>query len=573
MSGRIPESFIEELMNRIDIVDVIEPRVPLKRAGSEYKACCPFHQENTPSFTVSTRKQFYHCFGCGAHGTAVGFMMEYDGLEFVDAIEELAHMAGLEVPREAGTARRVDTGLYDVLESSANYFQAKLKENPEAIEYLKNRGLSGEICRDFGIGFAPEGWSHLVDQIGGTDELKNKLLAAGMLSRGDKGVYDKFRNRIMFPIHDRRGRVIAFGGRDMGDKGPKYLNSPETDLFHKGRELYGLYLARKRSNKLDRLIVVEGYMDVVALAQFGMPNTVATQGTATTPEQVEILFRNTPEIIYCFDGDRAGRKAAWRALESTLQKLRDGRQARFMFLPEGEDPDTMVRQLGAEEFSALLETALPLSEFFFQHLEQETSMDSVEGRARFVELARPYLEQLPGGVLKEMLTAELSDRARHRVGFAKQPRVEKPRSGQGTKSPMRDAIALLIQKPALAKELPDWPELRIDVVAGQKLLLELIEFCSERPNITTAQILEHWRGQSVERHLGKLAAEELHVDASNQVQFWHEALLRICFNVVTIRLEQISESQRAGMLSDAGKEEWRQLVDRKGELQRQLENF
>ena len=457
MSGRIPESFIDELMNRIDIVDVIEPRVPLKRAGSEYKACCPFHQENTPSFTVSTRKQFYHCFGCGAHGTAVGFIMEYDGLEFVDAIEELAHTAGLEVPREAGTARRVDTGLYDVLEASANFFQARLKENPAAIEYLKNRGVSGEICRDFGIGYAPEGWNKLIEQIGSTEEIRNKLLAAGMLSRGDKGLYDKFRNRIMFPIHDRRGRVIAFGGRDMGDKGPKYLNSPETELFHKGRELYGLFLARKRSSKLDSLIVVEGYMDVVALAQYGMPNTVATQGTATTPEQVEFLFRNAPEIIYCFDGDKAGRKAAWRALESTLTKLRDGRQARFMFLPEGEDPDSMVRSLGTDDFTVLLKKAMPLSEFFFQHLMAQTAMDSVEGRARFVELARPYLEQLPGGVLKEMLTAELSERARHRVAFSEPTMVAKTPAAKGGKSPMRDAIALLLQKPALANNMTEWP--------------------------------------------------------------------------------------------------------------------
>lgn len=572
MSGRIPESFIEELMNRIDIVDVIEPRVPLKRAGSEYKACCPFHQENTPSFTVSTRKQFYHCFGCGAHGTVIGFLMEYDGLEFVDTIEELAHMAGLEVPREAGSARKVDTGLFDVLDASANFFQARLKENPAAIEYLKNRGLSGEISRDFGIGFAPEGWNNLIEAIGSSNELRNKLLAAGMLSRGDKGLYDKFRNRIMFPIHDRRGRIIAFGGRDMGDKGPKYLNSPETELFHKGRELYGLYLARKRSNNLDSLIVVEGYMDVVALAQYGMPNTVATQGTATTAEQVEILFRNAPEIIYCFDGDRAGTKAAWRALESTLPKLRDGRQARFLFLPDGEDPDSMVRRLGSDDFSALLDKAMPLSEFFFLHLREETRMDSVEGRARLVELARPYLEQLPGGVLKEMLTAELGEQARHRVTFTDPPRPVKPARGVGGKSPMRDAIALLVQKPALVNNLPDWPELRVDLVAGQNLLMELIDFCAERPNITTAQILEHWRGQTAERHLGRLAAEDLHVDASNQVQFWHEALLRICFQVVSLRLEQISESQRAGLLSDASKDEWRQLVDRKSELQAQLEN-
>ena len=290
MGGLIPDSFIEELLGRVDIVDIIERRVPLKKAGREFHACCPFHDEKTPSFTVSPQKQFYHCFGCGAHGSAIGFMMNYEGLEFVDAVEELARHAGLQVPREASSKPRPSAGLYDVLESVSAFYQKQLKENPEAVEYLKQRGVSGEIARDFAIGYAPGGWDRLIKHLGSNEEGLVKLRKTGMLSQGKSGEYDKFRNRIMFPIHDRRGRVIAFGGRALEDDGPKYLNSPETELFHKGRELYGLYLARRSQAKLDRILVVEGYMDVVALAQYGFRNCVATLGTATTGDHAELLF-------------------------------------------------------------------------------------------------------------------------------------------------------------------------------------------------------------------------------------------------------------------------------------------
>jgi DNA primase len=331
MAGLIPDSFIEELLARSDIVDLIERRVPLKRVGSEFQACCPFHNEKTPSFTVSPKKQFYNCFGCGAHGSVIGFLMQYEGLEFLDAVEDLARSAGLEVPTSGSQQPRPDTGLYDILTDCSKFYVQQLKNNPAAVNYLKGRGLSGEVSRDFDIGYAPAGWDALIKQIG-TDERKLDLLKqAGMLSEGKSGSYDKFRERIMFPIHDRRGRVIAFGGRALSDDGgPKYLNSPETALYHKSRELYGLYLARQRSTRLDNIIVVEGYMDVVALAQFGFKNVVATSGTATTPIQVEILFRAADTVVYCFDGDKAGLKAAWRAMEA------DGADVDVLFVDAGE---------------------------------------------------------------------------------------------------------------------------------------------------------------------------------------------------------------------------------------------
>ena len=428
MAGLIPDSFIEELLGRLDIVEIVERRVPLKRAGREFQACCPFHDEKTPSFTVSPLKQFYHCFGCGAHGSAIGFLMNFEGLEFVDAVEDLAHHAGLEVPREAARAARPAIDLYDILEAAASYYCEQLKTSPEAIAYLKKRGLSGDVAKTFSIGFAPQGWDKLSSRLGTDEKRLGQLRRAGMLSQGKSGEYDKFRHRIMFPIHDRRGRVIGFGGRALEDDGPKYLNSPETELFHKGRELYGLYLARKSQAKLDRILVVEGYMDVVALAQFGFENCVATLGTATTGDQTELLFRASDEIIFCFDGDRAGRKAAWRALEATLPRLREGRQARFLFLPDGEDPDSMVRKLGAEDFSLQLDQAQALSEFFFDHFTQVVDMSSIDGRARLVEQTKPLLDKIPEGVFHDMMLGRLETLAQHRIigRAAHQPKAARP---------------------------------------------------------------------------------------------------------------------------------------------------
>ncbi|MGB5679724.1 MAG: DNA primase, partial [Gammaproteobacteria bacterium] len=388
MAGRIPQSFIDDLIARADIVEVINARVPLKKKGREYTACCPFHNEKTPSFTVSENKQFYHCFGCGAHGTAIGFLMEYEHLDFVDAIETLAAEYHLEVPREdtpnqPGPVENRKQPLYEILEQASRLYQQQLRHSNRAIQYLKQRGLSGEIARKYQLGYAPDGWSFLFDKLGNNTSNIESLNITGMLvEKSENKHYDRFRDRIMFPILDRRGRTIAFGGRIIDAGEPKYLNSPETPVFHKGYELYGFYEARQALRKLERIIVVEGYMDVVALAQHGIEYAVASLGTAMTRDQIQKLFRSVSEVIFCFDGDQAGHKAAWRALENTLPIMRDGLAARFLFLPDGEDPDSMVRKQGKAAFESRLEKAAPLSEFLFDKLLQGTAIDSMDGRAR-----------------------------------------------------------------------------------------------------------------------------------------------------------------------------------------------
>lgn len=530
MGGLIPDSFIEELLGRTDIVELIERHVPLKRNGREFQACCPFHDEKTPSFTVSPQKQFYHCFGCGAHGSAISFLMKYEGLEFVDAVEELARQSGMTVPREAAAPRKPADGLLDMMEAAAKWYQEQLRHGEEAIAYLKKRGLSGEITREYGIGFAPAGWNQLSEQLGGTAEKLALLQRGGMLSEGKNNSYDKFRHRIMFPIQDRRGRVIGFGGRALGDDGPKYLNSPETELFHKGRELYGLYLARKNSGRLDRIIVVEGYMDVVALAQFGFGNAVATLGTAVTGDQADLVFRASEEVIYCFDGDRAGRQAAWRAVEATLPRLRDGRQARFLFLPEGEDPDSMVRSLGKEKFADLLNAAQPLSEFYFRNFTDQVDMNSLDGRARLVELARPALLKIPEGVFRDMMLQRLEQLARHsleahrseRPGRRHAPPPGMPQAQQRT--PMRLAMAHLVQDPGMARHVESHPFLRECELQGMDILRELIDFCAERPNMSTAQLLELWREHPAQKHLKTLATWNMQGEAEHLIQEFRDSL-------------------------------------------------
>ena len=420
MAGLIPQSFIDDLLNRTDIVDVVSSRIQLKKTGKNYSACCPFHKEKTPSFTVSPDKQFYYCFGCGAGGNALGFVMDHDQTEFPQAVEELAKRAGMEVPREdngrgGGKPRQpTDSPLYALLKAAADYYRQALKSHPQrraAVEYLKGRGLSGEIARDFGLGFAPPGWDNLLKHLAG-DSLQHKaMIDAGLLVENpDSGKrYDRFRDRVIFPIHDSRGRVIAFGGRVLGDDKPKYLNSPETPVFHKGQELYGLYEARKNNRNLDEIMVVEGYMDVIALAQQGLRNAVATLGTATSEEHLKRIFRLVPSVLFCFDGDQAGRNAAWRALEAALPNLQDGRRARFLFLPDGEDPDTLVRSEGTEAFQARIhQHAQPLADYFFQQLSEEADPRSLEGKAHLVTLAAPLIDKIPGNTLRALMRQRLT---------------------------------------------------------------------------------------------------------------------------------------------------------------------
>ena len=390
MAGRIPTSFIDEVVSRTDIVDIIDSRVPLKKAGHEYKACCPFHEEKTPSFTVSPSKQFYHCFGCGAHGTSIGFLMEFDHMEFIEAVEHLANRLGLEIPREEddrpAPKKEKTADLLDVLQQATSYYQEQLRHHPnaaDATDYLKQRGLTGQVAARFGLGFAPAGWDNLLSHLNNKGHKAEQLLSAGLVTRkSEQQVYDRFRHRIIFPIEDHRGRVVGFGGRAIGDDEPKYLNSPETPVFHKGSELYGLYRARGAIKEAGKAVVVEGYMDVVALSQFGIDYAVATLGTATTRNQLERLFRHADEVVFCFDGDRAGRDAAWRALETALPSMHEGRQTGFLFLPQGEDPDSIVRAEGKEGFETRLTQALPLPEYLVHQLRAQTDLSRIDGRAR-----------------------------------------------------------------------------------------------------------------------------------------------------------------------------------------------
>lgn len=420
MAGMIPQSFIDNLLDRIDIVEVVDHRVKLKKSGKNYSACCPFHDEKTPSFTVSPDKQFFYCFGCGANGNAIGFIMDYERLSFPESVEQLARLAGLEVPREVQSeaqAQREEEkrSIYTLLSKADDFYQTQLRQHPSkhmAINYLKGRGLDGKTAKTYGIGFAPPGWDNLLKALATTDEDKHLLIEGGMLihQQDEKKLYDRFRHRIMFPIRDTRGRVIGFGGRVLGDDKPKYLNSPETPVFHKGKELYGLYEARQAYRDLPRLLVVEGYMDVVSLAQFGIRYGVATLGTACSEEHLERAFRYTREVVFCFDGDKAGRTAALRALESSLTAMKDGRMVKFLFLPEGEDPDTLIRQVGPEKFEHKISMAVPLEDYLFDAVAEGLDIRTMEGRASFSKRAAPLLNRLPKGVFRELMFESLAKR-------------------------------------------------------------------------------------------------------------------------------------------------------------------
>src|SRR5882757_7103504 len=417
--GLIPQTFIDELIARADIVEVIGSRVPLKKAGREYKACCPFHNEKSASFWVSPEKQFYHCFGCGAHGTVLRFLMEHDHMPFPEAVEELATRLGLDVPREGsnapGSPRRVDEPLYDVMGSVARFYVDTLARDERAQQYVARRGLDRETVEKFGIGYAPNSWNEVLRRFGGNDDARRVLADLGLIIERERGQirdgerhYDRFRDRIMFPIRDSRGRIIAFGGRILDQGEPKYLNSPETLLFHKGRELYGLYEARRARSNLKRLLIVEGYMDAVRLHQYGINYAVATLGTATTPEHFKRIFRLVSEVVFAFDGDRAGRAAAWRALQHALPEARQGREIRFLFLPDGHDPDSLVGEEGAEAFERRLDATLPLSEYLIRELSEQSDLSSADGRARFSELARPLFAKLSEGVYRELLLTRIA---------------------------------------------------------------------------------------------------------------------------------------------------------------------
>jgi DNA primase len=533
MAGRIPKSFIDDIVGRADIVELINSRVPLKKAGREYRACCPFHDEKTPSFWVNPVKQFYHCFGCGAHGTVLSFLMNYDHLPFVDAVEDLAARLGVEVPREAGTGNAapvVSDDLYAVMGKVATFYAEQLAATERAQAYAAKRGLDSDTLARFSIGYAPNSWNEVLKRFGASDASRQKLEQTGLVIEREKGDgwYDRFRDRLMFPIRDARGRVIAFGGRVLDQGEPKYLNSPETALFHKGRELYGLYEVRQNRAPLTRLIVVEGYMDVVRLHQSGIPYAVATLGTATTPEHLKRAFRLVREIIFCFDGDRAGRAAAWRALQNALPEATAGRELKFLFLPDGEDPDTLVGKEGRTAFEARYATALPLSEYFVAHLAADIDITHADGKARFVAEARPLLERVPAGAYRELLL----DRLAEAIGVSAErfltivgPMNASPGAAAGNAEPgkrrartahstgrgglVRQAVQNLLHFPAIAARLAGADRQALDAVdePGIEVLRELLDTLQGQPALHTAQLLERWRDQPLGERLARLAAE------------------------------------------------------------------
>ncbi len=520
MAGKIPRNFIDDLLARTDIVELIDSKVGLKKAGKDYQACCPFHNEKSPSFTVSQDKQFYHCFGCGANGNAISFVMEYDKLEFVDAIEELASLLNLDVPREKGSSsapertaaqKRSD---YDLMLHTARFYQHQLKHHSNSaavIDYVKGRGLSGETVKKFMIGYAPSEWEALCQQLGRTKEQKEQLVELKLASEKTPGrQFDFFRDRLMFPIRDKRGRVIAFGGRVMqADQGPKYLNSPETRIFHKGFELYGLYEAKQPHKKLEHVLIVEGYMDVVALAEQGIEYAVAALGTATTSEHMHTLFRTTDKVICCYDGDRAGRDAAWRALENALPYLNDGKALHFVFLPDGEDPDSLVQQEGKTQFEQRLSQADDFTKVLFNKLSQEVDLTLDSGKAKLLSAALPLIEKIPSEFYQENILEQLGrliGRTREQLNSRlKTPKQQHAVERKFKITPMRQAIGILIQHPELANSVPHLPELAQMNIAGIGLLLRLQERALQKDNANTAVLLESFRDSEDYEPLVKLA--------------------------------------------------------------------
>ncbi|MBR9829103.1 MAG: DNA primase [Oceanospirillales bacterium] len=608
MAGRIPQHFIDDLLARINIVDVVDGRVKLKRAGKNYSGLCPFHKEKSPSFSVSPDKQFYYCFGCGAGGNALGFLMEYDRLSFPEAVEELAKQAGVDVPREENrnTDPQREQQLkrqFDALEQASTFFRQQLRQSPErqrAVGYLKQRGLSGQIAAAFGIGYAPPGWDNLLQHFGATETATALLEQAGMVIHNEdkQSHYDRFRDRIMFPIRDVRGRVLGFGGRVLGDDKPKYLNSPETPTFHKGRELYGLYEARQHSNHLDRLLIVEGYMDVVSLAQHGIHWSVATLGTATTAQHLERLFKLVPEVIFCFDGDEAGRNAARRAMHTTLPVIKDGQEARFLFLPDGEDPDTLVRHEGESAFTERVTQALPLSEFFFRQLSEDADLSSMDGRARFSNTALPLIQSMQPTLLKQMMLdriceitglnleqlgsvidlhqathdsappsappASTSDYYEPARPAEYAPRAPTAKPKRGPNNLVNQAISILLHHPELAQSAPAANSFQVLMEPNIEVLINLLNYLQNEPGSSLGTLLVDWQSLDERRSDLMLLNEISHldpvlgdVDAGSLLQ---DTLNHLLGRRQDALLDQLLKKSRQTPLTDEEKRDLQQLL-------------
>ncbi|MDO7086497.1 DNA primase [Pseudocolwellia sp. AS88] len=581
MAGMIPKQFIDDLLARADIVELIDSRVPLKKAGKNYQACCPFHTEKSPSFSVSQDKQFYHCFGCGEHGNAISFLMEFDRLEFPDAIEELASHYGMTVPREdikqtpaqqkqqqQVYAQKQDD--YALMEQISRFYQKQLRvasDKDTAIDYLKGRGLSGEIVKQFGIGYISDTWDGMMKVFAKSPAITKQLVDLGMAIQGDKNKpYDRFRGRIQFPIRDKRGRVIGFGGRVLADATPKYLNSPETRIYHKGHELYGLYEAKLANKQLSRLVVVEGYMDVVALAQHGVNYAVASLGTATTPEQLQTLFRTVREVICCYDGDRAGRDAAWRAMDNALPLIQDGYTLKFVFLPDGEDPDSLIREQGQEAFEKILDNAMPLSEFLLSNLSEQTDLNTNEGSSKLVELFQPYLNKLPDSFLKQSIISSIANTfargSEKRLEELRRHHQQKEKATikQTKITPVRLAIALLLEHPHIVNALPDISILAHLNIPGIPLLNELLVLCKQNPNIKSAQIIEKYRDSVEGKQLTKLMCLQHHIEPENAESTFLDIIERFLNIFIEQRTEALLSKEQITGLTKVEKQELHSLL-------------
>lgn len=591
MAGRIPQHFIDQLLDRVDIVDLIDGFVPLKKAGANYKACCPFHSEKSPSFTVSQDKQFYHCFGCGANGSAISFLMEHNHQEFREAIETLAQQAGMEIPEEATsnnnstekstTEEGVD--LYQLMIKVSDFYEQQLKSHPQADnakKYLKSRGLTGAIAKRFHVGFVPDAWDTVLTLFGTSEKYQSALLQAGLLTKNeDKNrIYDKFRNRIMFPITDYRGRMVGFGGRIMDDGEPKYLNSPETPIFHKGSELYGFYEARGDIRHQNLAIAVEGYMDVIALAQFDINIAVAALGTALTNIHLQRLFRITPNIVICFDGDRAGRQAAWRAMENALPLLEDGRSIRFLFLPQGEDPDSMVRKGGKEAFMLLVEQAMALSDFLIDSLKQECDINTLEGRAKLANDSRPYLQKLPKTLLKSLIMERISKitdiqadelnqqilqddlHQQNQQSQQNQRQIIRKKTNKKDLSIISSAISLVLQNPKLARTTGDIEPFLTSTTPGYALFGEIIKTITHYSGLNTASLIERFRGNKHLKTLEKLAVHPHNFNEEQQMNEYRATIAKLRAELTECEIEMLNQKEQNTGLTKDEKDILKQLL-------------
>ena len=572
MAGRIPHSFIDDLLVRVDIVDLVDSYVPLKKSGSSFVARCPFHTEKTPSFAVTRNKQLYHCFGCGAGGNAITFLMDYRHLDFVEAVEDLADFVGVQVPRESGdipTKKNNTIEIFQLLEQAASFYVEQLRNNVTAkvaVDYFKARGLSGEVAREFQLGYAPDSWDALSKRFD-----SQKLIDAGLAVAKESGSsYDRFRGRVIFPIRDRRGRVLGFGGRVLDDTLPKYLNSPETSVFHKGREVYGLYELLSKNAKPERIVVVEGYMDVIALAQFGLGYSVATLGTATSKEHMELLFRFTTELVLCFDGDKAGRKASWRAVEAAFPCLRDGRQVRIMQLPVEVDPDTLVREHGLEDFERRISSAQTLSDFFFERLSQGLNLSEMEGRASLVNKAKSYLQKLPNGIFQDLMQSKLSALSKvEKLDFFQKTTTlkslgHKQKQADKKLSPVRVVISLLLQNPDFI-ELFEQKEIEWSMVnlAGADLLRQVVEIIAQHPNINQSQLVESFRGQEAEKYINIMMNHDFLISGTGLKEEFSGAIDRLIQQGKDSRFGELYAKQKVKGLSEHEQREMLSLANPK----------